>query len=181
MHSVTYRIRNSVVRNGKIGILILGPLFVAFAVGDFIEVATESEGRCWNAVTGAVLALASLACVRLGVRLFRHGSPDQNHLSLGRDGLVLELWGDRRDWPWQALPAFRVTEGLLFRRSAIRFAVPDAADWRARLGMRPGIKVSSGKLLVVLLDVYDRPLAEIAGKLNEFREASPIANRMDMV
>ncbi len=177
MQSVTYRIRSSVIRNGKIGILILGPLFVAFAVGDFIEVATQAEGMWWNGLTGAVLALASLACVRLGVRLFRHGSPDQNHLSLDRDGLVLLLWGDRRGWPWQALPAFRVTEGLLFRRSAIRFAVPDAADWRARLGMRPGIKVSSGKLVVVLLDNYDRPLDEIAEKLNEFREASLSAER----
>lgn len=58
--------------------------------------------------------------------------------------------------------------------------MPDAADWRARLGMRPGIKVSSGKLVVVLLDIYDRPLDEIAGKLNEFRELSPISNRMDL-
>jgi hypothetical protein len=160
----------------------LGTLFIGLAIGDFSHLVLQeghglwwdqlSYGLWWDAVFGVILTTAAVACVSGGLRVFRRGSVDQNFLLLDDDGLTYLLWGVRRQWAWRQLPGFHVTKTFIFRHKVINFAVPDAVDWRARLGLRPGTRVSSGNLLALIADAYDRPLDEIAARLNEYRDTA---------
>ncbi len=82
------------------------------------------------------------------------------------------LWGDRRQWPWHELAGFDATKTSILGRKVLRFAVPDAVDWSARLRLRPGIHISSGNLIVLIGDIYDAPLDEIIAQLNVYRDAA---------
>lgn len=173
MQSVSYYIRPSIVRRARISYVFLGTLFVGFAIRDFANsLLQDSYGFSWDAVTAVVLTIAAAACVRGGFRVFRRGSTDQNFLCLDDDGLTYLLWEVRRQWPWRVLPTFRVTKSFFFGQKIIEFPVPDAVDWRARVGLRPGMKVSSGKLVTRIGDVYDTPLDEIATRLNQYRDTA---------
>lgn len=182
MQPVTYRIRSSVVRRARVTYLCLGLLFIGLAIIEFSYLVFPkgyvswwgqlSDGFWWDAVFGVMLTIAAVACVRGGVRVFRRGSVDQNFLLLSDDGLTYLLWGVRMQWPWQDLTAFRVAKMFIFEHRFIEFAVPDAVDPGARLGLRPGIKVSSGRLVARIADVYDAPLDEIETRLNEYRDAA---------
>jgi hypothetical protein len=171
MQPVNYYLKRSIIQNAKFAYPILGVLFISFAVRDFWEFfVPDGDGKWWDALTGIVLILASLAVVRSSLRVFRHGSADENVLSLQEGILDFTIWGHRSQWSWQALPAFQLQRHLPFWRRSIRFAVADPVDWKARVGLRPCMKISSGGLLVVIPDSFEEPLDEIVRKLNEFRQ-----------
>ena len=144
MSSIRHVIRSYIVQRARILFLLLSATFIAFAVSDFSNLLLQEDSESWkDALTGTILTIASVASIRISIRVFQHGSDDQNYLLLDDDGLTYAFWGNRKHWSWQKLPRFQVTKNLLGRK-IISFAVPDVADWVARLRLRPNVKVSSG-------------------------------------
>lgn len=169
MKPVRFQIRSEVVRAGKLSLVFFFVLVVVFFA---IDLFVLDSG--WGLLPRCVVAIGAIAGVVAGIRTFRYGSADHNHISLDDEGLVYAVWGHRRKWSWQELPTFKrpkrsLLDRLFLGQPPIRFAVPDAADWKARLGLRSTEKVSSGKLIMLIGDIYESPLEEIAARLTEYR------------
>ncbi len=169
MKPVKFQIRSEVIRAAKLALLLFYVLVFVFFTIDALVLETG-----WGLLPKCVVAIGAIAGVVAGIRTFRYGSADHNHISLDDKGLIYTVWGHRRKWSWQELPTFKRTERSLLGRlflgqPPIRFAVADAADWKARLGLRSTEKVSSGKLILLIGDIYESPLEEIAARLSEYR------------
>lgn len=185
MQPVTFYIKNSVVRKLRVYILVLGALFIGFAAYDFANLLLRADygpvgefllppgyESWWHAVPAVILTVSAVACVTVALRVFRHGSADHNFLLLDDDGVTHMSWGHRRQWSWRELPSFQMTKSGIFGHKFIKLALPGAMDWRTRFGLRPGVRRSSGKRVVLIANVYGAPLDEIAARLNECRDAA---------
>ena len=100
---------------------------------------------------------------------FRRSKPKHNRLALDGDGLTYVRRGKRYAWPWQALSAFEYQiPPTIIGRPVITFAAPGRrwTWWWLRLTHGLLRKPPS----VVIEDIYDTPLDEIAATLNAYRE-----------
>ncbi len=98
--------------------------------------------------------------------------PESNNLHLDTSGLAYTRAGKSLRWPWGDLSAFKVefasSKLLMGRRRFITFAAP-GQDWAWHL-VRYVYGLPKHPPLVIIEDVYETPLDEIAATLNAYRE-----------
>ncbi len=123
----------------------------------------------WHALNSLILFGFGAFSARMAVRVLRHGSANDNCLILDRDGLTRISWGRRVRWSWRELTQVQISSTKKSRHKFIELPVSGPVDWRARLGLRAGTRVSSDRLVTRIGDGYDSPLEEIAAAINEFR------------
>jgi len=106
--------------------------------------------------------------------LMRFGSlPARNFMALDDAGLRYVRTGVALRWPWCDLPVFSVTVHPYDGARVVEFRPPAARGLRCRLalwaGWLAGGRFAAGHRVIRLSDIYDRPLEEIAAKLNDYR------------
>jgi len=99
-------------------------------------------------------------------------TPRSNFLVLYEDGLTLQRGFRGRFWPWQDLSACQIQPVKTFwlyghRSDVLMFDAP-GSDWRSRL-LRWYFRLPSRPPAVVIENIYDVPVDEIAAKLNDYR------------
>ena len=168
-------------RIGAVGwaVTIAGFAWVLLAAVVFLgwpsDVAVDMEG--WAHSPGqwlqrfAVL-LVPIALIAELLILMREIMPADNALTLDRDGLTLIRGGSKKAWPWRDLTGFEVTFrevlGLFGPRGVIVFGTPGGRDLRSRF-LRWCYRLSGRAPAMVLEDIYDTPLDDIAATLNRYR------------
>lgn len=104
--------------------------------------------------------------------LMREIGPADNALALDRNGLTLTRGGNRKLWSWSDLSAFQVEArkvlGLFGPRHVIVFGAPGGRDLRSRF-LRLCYALTGHAPAMVIEDVYDTPLDDIAAALNRYR------------
>jgi hypothetical protein len=119
-----------------------------------------------------LVSLAIVGGLIASVLIFRASAPARNVLRLDPAGLTYMRQGQRYAWPWRDVSAFehhRVAGGpLIGRRRAITFAAP-GRDWTWRW-LRWAYGLPAKPPAVVIQDMYDTPIDEIAPTLNAYRE-----------
>lgn len=95
--------------------------------------------------------------------------PKNNFLALDGDGLTYMRESKRYTWSWQVLSAFQYQiPPTITARPIITVAAP-GRDW-AWWGLRLTHGLSWKPPAVVIQDIYDTPLEDIAATLNTYRE-----------
>lgn len=148
--------RKSRVRRGAIlGVLVL---LLLSAVGWRYLVTYDSFGAYWAAETGIIVVAGGLILLLLEAIAVTSHPRVAARVFLRLDGKGLTLGGlfRRRRWFWYDLSAFELDKRRLSGPAVYFFF----------RGPGPHAAVASGQIS----DSYDRPLAEIAAKLNDYRE-----------
>jgi hypothetical protein len=113
-----------------------------------------------------------LICLLTAAGFFRLALPSRNSLQLNLDGLTYKSAGHGGTWFWRDVSAFeqhRLVGGpLIGRRRAITFAAP-GKDWTWRW-LRWAYGLPAKPPVVVIQEMYDTPVDEIAAALNAYRE-----------
>ncbi len=121
-----------------------------------------------------VVRIALLALMFSGFFLVIAGSLfwQANALRLRKDGLVIERGRRRQRWSWKELSQFRV---LRLKKRAVpslgsKLLIFDSSDsdFQSRV-LQWHFGVSSARPAVVIEDIYDAPIDEIAARLNDYR------------
>ena len=141
----------------------------AFRIQDWL---TDQSTPLHTALFVARIAL--LAVVFSGFFLVISGSLfwQAKALRLHKDGLVIERGRRRQRWSWKDLSEFRIVRLKKRAVSALgsKLLLFDASDsdFQSRV-LRWHFGISSAGPTVVIEDIYDAPIDEIAARLNDYR------------
>lgn len=109
--------------------------------------------------------------------LMREIVPADNMISLDRAGLALTRGGRKKLWTWRDVSDFQVEVrkvlGLFGHRGIIVFGAPGGRDLRSRF-LRLCYRLTGRAPAMVIEDVYDTPLADIAVTLNRYRAENAV-------
>lgn len=138
-------------------------LLTSLALGSDAPWTGALAEKLWLTVSDLVMLLACVIFIALSLR---PGGARREFLRLDDEGLTYgNLFGAHR-WPWHDLSAF-----ALRRQSAantyVTFALPGKTGWT--VNQCPWERTTRGPK-VMIEDLYDTPLDEIAAKLNDYRE-----------
>lgn len=89
----------------------------------------------------------------------------QSSLSIDEDGLTCTNWAKTVHWSWRELSHFELVRPGGRGNEYIRYR-PNALRWHALTEMHP----TRHGLEFRISDTFDAPLAEIAARLNEYRD-----------
>lgn len=160
MPTITYRFKRR--RQSMIWIAV----FAMLGMAQILPLASQfsGTGAPWMdalaespALTVSSL-LMLLACVIVVVMAFKPFGTRREFLRLDDEGLTYgNLYGSKH-WPWRDLSAF-ARRGRPGKNAHVTFALPGKPGWTVnQLGSK-----------VMIEDIYDTPLGDIAAKLNEYR------------
>ena len=128
----------------------------------------------WSTDMEAVLIFGAIVLALLveSVRDFWANLPNRNILRLDPSGLAYRRQGRRHAWPWKDVSVFEyhrlMDKTLPMRRRVVTFTAPgNDRTWR-RLRRRCGLPKAPPA--VVIEEIYDTPIEEIAATLNAYRE-----------
>lgn len=146
--------------------LLLGWPFEIFASDGITELSA------WQRFLSFLDMFVLIALIAEILILMREFTPADNALGLDKGGLTVTRGGRRRRWAWGDLSAFEVKArkafGFFRPRSVIVFDAPGGYDLRSRF-LRLCYRLSGRAPAMVIEDIYDTPLDEIAARLNDFR------------
>jgi len=165
--TVMYR-RLRMVQNALLALTFPLIAVAAFTINQFGDV---ERAKVWPA--GAILIGLTIAMMAIVMIMQRRVSlPRYNHLSLDAGGLSYMRFGKSQRWTWDDVSLFKLeiatSKRLLGRRRFITFSAP-GSDWTWRW-LRRYYGLRSRPPLVLIEDVYESPLDEIARTLNAWRE-----------
>lgn len=165
--TVMYR-RLRMVQNALLALTF--PLIAVAAYSIYLFGDMERADR-WSAGAALIgLAIAVMAFVKFMQR--RINLPKYNHLSLDAGGLAYMRFGKSVRWTWDDVSPFNLEiatlKRLMGRRRFITFSAP-GPDWTWRW-LRRYYGLPSRPPLVLIEDVYETRLDEIARTLNAFRD-----------
>jgi len=148
---------------------------VMVLIGAAAYVIHIDEDRSWNELFPpgfSILGVTLLMLVVSAAVQKRAVKPKHNNLRLDKDGLTYTRAGKALRWSWGEVSNFTfhlaTSRRLLGRRRFITFAAP-GRDWTWRW-LRRYYGLPKHPPLVLIEDIYETPLAEIADSLNAFRE-----------
>lgn len=96
----------------------------------------------------------------------RPGAARREFLKLDDEGLTYGNLFGRNRWHWSDLSTFALREQL-DKSAYVTFALPKKPDWTVNQSPTESTAVGPKAMIE---DIYDRPIAEIVAKLNEFRD-----------
>jgi hypothetical protein len=133
------------------------------------------EDAEWHKLWPAGAAFFGFAVVMIVISSLlqkRAIQPEYNNLRLDEDSLVYMRAGKSLRWPWGELSDFKVrfasSKLLMGRRRFITFAAP-GTDWTWGL-LRRVHGLPKDPPLVIIEDIYETSLEDIAATLNAYRE-----------
>lgn len=116
----------------------------------------------------AVMAALVVMSVVFPVMAARAAAPDRNFLRLDERGLTYMRAGESRFWPWPEVSDFE-REDFAQAIPRIRFVLPGSDSSKAAPHDPWVHEMTPSGPMVVISDIYDRPLEEISARLNEYR------------
>lgn len=148
---------------------------IIFLLGWPFDVPGGMEGWAqspWQWFLRFISFLPLIALIAELLILLREIVPADNMLSLDRNGLTLTRGGRKKLWAWRDLSDFRLEArkvlGLFGPRGVIVFGAPGGRDLRSRF-LRLCYRLTGRAPAMVIEDVYDTPLDDIAATLNRYR------------
>lgn len=153
-------------------LVVVGLVMVPMAVLVYLLMAEQTDfGPAYTALV-LLLGLISVSWPAVFVVEFRRGQPRHNCLTLDSKGLTYTRRRRVYSWSWPDLSGFETkTAPTMVGRRFITFAAPgkDRNWWWLRLISRLPLQPPA----VVVEDIYDTPLDEIAATLKAYRERAP--------
>lgn len=169
MTPITYRFKRS--RRGTIlsaavfFMLCLTQLLVVFSLVSSMEGNWPylPEEDLPTVVSGLLIGFACLLGVAMALK---PGGTGREFLALDDEGLTYGNLFGRNRWAWRDLSAFalrRPSEKVAY----VTFGLPEKPGWTVN---RCYSELTAVGEKAMIEDIYDRPLDEIAAKLNEYRD-----------
>lgn len=149
-------------------LVVVSLVMVPMAALVYLLLAEQTDyGPAYTALV-LLLGLISVSWPVVFVNEFRRSKPSHNCLTLDGKGLTYARRCRVYSWSWPELSGFEIkTAPTMVARRFITFAAPgkDRAWWWLRLISRLPLQPPA----VVVEDIYDTPLDEIAATLNAYR------------
>jgi hypothetical protein len=172
---ITFGVSKAFARQQHLAAIILlaacGLWTISFLLGRYADGWWSDP---WSLEMAADLLIGATIVITLIASglILRASTPARNVLRLEPAGLTYMRQGRCYAWPWRDLSAFeqhRLVGGpLIGQRRAITFAAP-GKDWTWRW-LRWAYGLPTKPPVVVIQDIYDTPVDDIAATLNTYRE-----------
>ena len=161
MPTITYRFNRRRKRTILFGamFIVLGMLQLQHLVFRFPGIdPTWTDAQVEDLAFSIINLILFLVCVVGVVMFLKPGGAGRAFLRLDDEGLTYGDYFGAKHWRWRDLSTFTL-HGRAGKNARVTFAVPG----------KPGWTVNQTDTKALIEDIYDAPLADIAAKLNEYR------------